>query len=248
MGERTAIEWTNKTWNPWVGCIKVSQGCKNCYMYRDQTKYGNDPRLIRRTSDATFKAPLKWRDPAMVFTCSWSDWFIEEADEWRPEAWEIVKATPHLTYQILTKRPERIRRIANSLPDDWGDGYPNVWLGVSVEDSSNYDRLLHLKKIPAKVRFISAEPLLGPVSFLPVYDDYHWLIIGGESGPNHRPMNPEWASWLAYEAKECGVPVFFKQMGGNRKIGGHWGGNELYGHVIQEFPVTAPTGQMELPL
>src|SRR5689334_23079211 len=163
MGERTNIGWTDATWNPWHGCKKVSPGCKHCYMYRDKERYGQDPTKVVR-SKTKFRDPFKWADGRMVFTCSWSDWFIEEADAWRPEAWEIIKATPHHTYQILTKRPER---IAGHLPPDWGRGYPNVWLGVSVENQDYVERILRLLAEPAAVHFISAEPLLGPLNLLP---------------------------------------------------------------------------------
>ena len=177
-------------------------------MYRDKDRYGQDPTTVMR-SKAKFKEPLKWKEPKLIFTCSWSDWFIEDADEWRDEAWEIIKNTPQHTYQILTKRPER---IADHLPEDWGEGYPNVWLGVSVEYTKYVPRILKLIGIPAKVRFVSFEPLLGPIDL-----DYpkgindvqlvesdspfssneypanppityhmahfiHWAIIGGESG------------------------------------------------------------------
>src|SRR5215472_9745754 len=128
MGGATGIEWTDATWNPWMGCRKVSPACAHCYMFSDQRRYGHDPGVIRR-SKTTFDAPLRWpTEEKLVFTCSWSDWFIEDADEWRPEAWEVIRQTPHLTYQILTKRPEL---IADRLPADWGRGWPNVWLGVS---------------------------------------------------------------------------------------------------------------------
>lgn len=160
MGENSTIQWTDKTWNPWHGCTKVSDGCKFCYMYRDKERYGQDPKTVLR-SKTTFNAPLKWTDPAMVFTCSWSDWFITDADEWRPEAWDIIRKTPHLTYQILTKRPENIKE---RLPADWGKGYPNVWLGVSVENQkAAEDRIFELLSIRAAVRFLSVEPLLGPI-------------------------------------------------------------------------------------
>ncbi len=139
MGKSTLIEWTNASWNPWRGCHKVSQGCKHCYMFRDQTKYGHDPNVVVR-SKTTFNDPLKWtqhvRNGAQlkVFTCSWSDWFIKEADPWRDEAWSIIRATPNIIYQILTKRAESIH---DCLPEDWGNGWPNVWLGVSVENVYN---------------------------------------------------------------------------------------------------------------
>lgn len=157
MAKNSAIEWTGHTWNPWRGCHKVSQGCKYCYMFREQKRYGRDPNIVVR-SKTTFNDPLKWTEPDLVFTCSWSDWFIEEADEWRSEAWEIIRQTQHLTYQILTKRPENIR---DRLPEDWGDGWENVWLGVSVEDQeAARERIPKLTQIPARIRFLSCEPLL----------------------------------------------------------------------------------------
>lgn len=131
-------------------------------MFRDQIRYGRDPNVVVRAADATFYAPLKWREPRLVFTCSWSDWFIEEADQHRDEMWSIIRRTPHLTYQILTKRPER---IAEHLPADWGPtGYPNVWLGVSAENQVWANRRIPLLlNTPARVRFLSAEPLLKPI-------------------------------------------------------------------------------------
>jgi len=248
MGEKTAIEWTNKTWNPWVGCIKVSQGCKNCYMYRDQTRYGNDPRLIRRTSDATFNAPLKWKDPALVFTCSWSDFFIEEADEWRNDAYDVMWETQHLTYQVLTKRPERMRQ---HLPIDWYDsenydGWRHVWLGTSVETQDTAVRLDYLLRIDASVLFLSAEPLLGPLDLTEYLDGLSWVIVGGESGPDARPMKAEWAEDIRQQCADFDVPFFFKQMGGNKRIGGHWGGNRLNDRLYQAIPPHGAIKQMGL--
>lgn len=198
MGETSAIEWTDATWNPWRGCRKVSPGCKHCYMFRDQERYGRDPR--------------------MVFTCSWSDWFIEEADTWRDEGWNIIKRTPHLTYQILTKRPER---ILDHLPTDWGDGYLNVWLGTSVENQEYADRRIPLLlEVPAVVRFLSCEPLLGPIDFrkVPGFNrvgldlSNWWVIAGGESGyPGHfRPAELDWFRSLLDQCKTAGVPFFLK--------------------------------------
>lgn len=191
-----------------MGCTKVSPGCAHCYMFREQRQYGNDPELVRR-SKTTFNKPLKWAEGKLVFTCSWSDWFHETADPWREDAWDIVRRCPQHTFQILTKRPEL---IADRLPADWGDGYPNVWLGVSVENSRYTWRADVLREIPAALRFISAEPLLGSL-FLkprpldrfapagsPTADDVSeggaptrerapldltgigWVIVGGESG------------------------------------------------------------------
>jgi protein gp37 len=247
MGDTTAIHWTNSTWNPWVGCRKVSAGCKNCYMFRDMARYGKDPLDVHRTAKATFEQPLHYADPRLIFTCSWSDFFIEQADAWRDEAWRIIRDTPH-TYQILTKRPER---IAEHLPADWGEGYPNVWLGVSVENQGAAHRIMTLRKIPARIRFISAEPLLGPL-YLTDYTApilyFHWLIVGGESGPNARPMSKQWARSLISSAETLGIPVFFKQVGGTAKIGGVWGGDELDGKRYQQFPAYLPPKPGALPL
>ena len=237
MGFDTEIGWTQRTWNGWIGCQKISQGCSHCYMYRLEKRFGNNPMNVHRTSDATFYAPLKWKEPALVFACSMSDFFIKEADKWRDDAWEIIRKTPHLTYQILTKRPER---IADHLPDDWGEeGYSNVWLGTSVELDRYKERIKHLAKVPAPVHFISAEPMLGPLN---LYDGYYvseghweaylaqidWIIVGGESGKGNRLMEVSWARRLrdiALKSGDCQgnrrMAFFFKQWGGTRKCDCH---------------------------
>lgn len=214
--KETKIQWTDHTWNPWHGCSKVSSGCKFCYMFRDKDRFNLNPTSVVR-SRSKFREPLKWKDPAKVFTCSWSDFFIEDADSWREEAWKIIKMTPHLTYQILTKRPER---ILNNLPEDWEAGYHNVWLGVSVEDhSAALQRIPILLNIPSKLRFISAEPLLesivSPDTF-PLLLNLDWIIVGGESGNssgkwNYRQTKLEWISELLNLNDR--VPVFLKQLG-----------------------------------
>lgn len=214
MSEKTAIQWTDKTWNPWHGCKKVSPGCKYCYMFRDKERYGQDPTTVLR-SKTTFRDPLKWNDPARVFTCSWSDFFIEEADEWRNEAWSIIRNTPHLTYQILTKRPEH---ISGRLPSDWGTGYPNVWLGTSVENMDSLWRIGTLRTIPHNfVKFVSFEPLLEYID-RPNLDGIQWAIIGGESGNEngrylYRPCKIGWIDDLRLDCQTQGVKVFVKQTG-----------------------------------
>jgi len=231
MGDKSTIEWTDATWNPWRGCHKVSQGCKHCYMFREQRMYGADPNVVMR-SKTTFEAPLKWKDPKMIFTCSWSDFFIEEADVWRDEAWEIIRQTPQHTYQILTKRPERIRDCLPAATCQ-GDWFPrNVWWGVSIESQEHIQRwsildsALHYH-IPA-VMFISAEPLLGPLDLfgemqeIDVGDEEHnwwtrtpdWIIVGGESGPDYRSMDLEWARSILAQCREYEVACFVKQLGG----------------------------------
>lgn len=250
MGEKSTIQWTEASWNPWHGCKKVSEGCKYCYMYRDKEKYGQDPTLVVK-SKTKFTEPLKWKDPKVIFTCSWSDWFIDEADEWRPDAWKVIKATPHHTYQILTKRPER---ILDHLPDDWGSGYPNVWLGVSVENKKAADeRIPLIVEVPAAIRFLSVEPLLGPVELNGAFAWPHgkgvdWVIVGGESGNDnghykYRPMKLEWVDSIIEQCSE-NAPLFVKQLGTYqaKQLGlkDRHGGNidewpEKY--KIREFPV-----------
>jgi protein gp37 len=222
MGEASKIEWTHSTWNPWRGCDKVDPTCAYCYMFRDQRRYGRDPSIVTRCGRPVFNAPLSpaWarrreeclekHGQHLVFTCSWSDWFHESADPWRPEAWEIIRQTPGSTFQILTSRPDR---ILEHLPPDWGDGWPNVWMGVTIGNRRFVDRADLLRAVPAAVRFISAEPLLGPLDdTVPCplcagagccdcargivrgpraldLTDIGWVIAGGESGgPLHRRL------------------------------------------------------------
>ncbi len=237
MGDQTNIQWTNKTWNPWHGCKKVSAGCKFCYMFREKEKYGQNGSVIQR-SKTKFFDPLKWVEPEMVFTCSWSDWFIEEADEWRDEAWHVIKKTPHLTYQILTKRPER---ILEHLPADWGEGYANVWLGVSVENQDNVGRIRIIESIPAKVKFISFEPLIGLLisDFIGAVD---WIIIGGESGNDtgywrYRPCALEWIERLVdgYRSSPHQTAIFVKQMGTH--LAKLLQMTDSHGGNLEDFPV-----------
>lgn len=229
MGASSAIEWTEATWNPWHGCAKISPGCAHCYMYRDKRRYGQDPAAVVR-SKTSFDAPRKWRQPRIIFTCSWSDFFIEQADSWRNEAWEVIRSTPQHTYQILTKRPER---ISVHLPYDWP--LQNVWLGVSIENSRFYWRIEKLRDVQAAVRFLSIEPLLAPMDALPL-DGISWVIVGGESGPRCRPMKPEWVRDIRDQCSGAGIPFFFKQWGGKRK---EVNGRVLDGAMWNAMPAVA---------
>jgi protein gp37 len=211
MGDATGISWTEATWNPWMGCTRVSAGCDRCYMFTEQRRYGHDPETVRR-SRTRFDAPLRWHEPKLVFTCSWSDWFHVDADPWRDEAWEIVRRCPQHTFQILTKRPGR---IARHLPTGWGEGWSNVWLGVSVETDEFVSRVRVLRDVPAALRFISAEPLLGPLPSLDL-GGIGWVITGGESGPGHRPINPGWVREIRDACLSAGVSFHHKQWGGMR--------------------------------
>jgi protein gp37 len=202
-------------------------------MFTAQKRYGQDPRIVARTK--TWNEPLRWQRRAeqedkqeLVFTCSWSDWFHEDADSWREEAWNVIRRCPNLNFQILTKRPER---ITSHLPGDWGDGYRNVWLGVSIETNDYVWRADLLRAVPAIVRFISAEPLLGPLPDLALAG-IDWLIVGGESGPGFRPMDHDWARELRDRAVAQQVAFFFKQSAATRtEMGLH-----LDGRLWRQFP------------
>lgn len=252
MGKDSNIGWTQNTWNPATGCHKVSEGCKFCYMYRDKERYGLDPNVVLK-SKTNFDAPLKWKDPTLIFTCSWSDWFLEEIDEWRDDMWAIIKATPHHTYQILTKRPER---ISQCLPKDWGDGYDNVWLGFSAENQKTLEeRSKYFFSLKAKVKFISIEPIIGKIDLSLSYivtsskdepsrvDDLKniidWIIIGGESGNEngkylYRPAELEWFSSLWEQCTLYKIPLFVKQMGTH--LAKQMGLKDRHGADADEYP------------
>ena len=232
MARQTGIEYVDATHNFWVGCTSVSPGCKNCFARRITTRFGQDFSNVQRTQ--RFDEPMKWKTSKRILTCSMSDFFHEDADEWRDEAWRVIKSTPQHTYLILTKRPERIE-----FPKIWCGGMgkrpkrmpicpENVWLGISAEDQEQLEkRWGHLSMHPAPVWFISVEPALGPINFeraakkvfgrnasgLRWRTKAHWVIVGGESGPGARPMHPEWARSIRDQCQAAGVPYFFKQHG-----------------------------------
>ncbi len=210
MGEHTGIEWTDATWNPWMGCRKVSPACAHCYAEREMTRYGREFGRVTRASDATFYAPLKWKEPRKIFTCSWSDFFIEEADEWREDAWRVMNLTLQHTYQILTKRPERIKLVGFWPGISFGIFPGRFWLGTSVENRRFYKRIEDIQSVPAQVRFLSIEPLLGPMPDLPL-EGIDWVIVGGESGRDFRPLNLDWVRQIRDRCVERGVAFFFKQ-------------------------------------
>jgi protein gp37 len=236
----TKIQWTDETVNFWVGCEKCSLGCKFCYMYRNESKYGKNPTEVRRTGYSTFGRARFWSIPKRIFTCSYSDFFIDKADEWRGDAWEEIRETPQHQWQILTKRPQR---IIKALPSDWGEnGYHNVWLGVSVESQEYMHRVDELLKVPAAIRFISVEPLIAPVSF----KDYNseilkkidWVIIGGESGwetglYRYRKCEIEWIKSIIDECRLSGTKVFVKQLGSD--LAKRLGLKEKFGGDMNEW-------------
>lgn len=233
------IGWTHHTWNPWWGCNKVSAACLHCYIGPIMRRSGHEP-FHGPVRTKTWRDPFSWNKQAKkagkrrrVFTCSMSDFFHPGADAWRAEAWEIIRACQKLDWLILTKRPELIR---DRLPFDWGDGYPNVWVGVTVEDQSQINRVDILSKIPAAVHFVSAEPLLGPVRFGRRINQLDWVITGCEraGAEKRRELNLDWVRNIQDECDTAGVSLFHKQ---------YYEGNELkYDGVIddlvrQEWPL-----------
>jgi protein gp37 len=224
MGANSKIEWTTHTFNPWWGCTKVSEACKHCYAESWAKRVGQDvwgPKAARRTfGESHWREPLRWNREAVnsptrprVFCASMADVF-EDRDELIPHRsrlFELVEATPNLDWLLLTKRPQNIARLAC-----WGAAWPeNVWLGTTVELQSRAEELLpHLEAIPARVRFISAEPLLGPLSLERwLGDTIQWVITGGESGPKARPTSPTWVRSLLLQCMANQVAFHFKQWG-----------------------------------
>lgn len=243
MAERTIIAWTDRTFNIAWGCVKVSPGCANCYADALATRYGHSvwgARAQRRTFGLKHWAqPLRWQREAAekgiryrVFTSSMSDVFLDEPaiQHARTLLWEVVRSTPNLDWQILTKRPENIPRM---LPPDWGTaGYPNVWLGVSVENAEYVSRAAVLAAIPARIRFISYEPALGPIHEAIDLRGIQWVICGGESGARFRPMDLAWARGIRDRCKAEQVAFFFKQSSHRFTERG----TELDGETVREFP------------
>lgn len=240
MGEKTGIGWCDHTFNFWIGCNKVATECKYCYISSIIKRMGKEPfNGPMRTKD--WEKPFTWDRRArkadirrQVFTCSMSDFFHEEADEWRDEAWQIIRSCRNLDWLVLTKRPEL---MPDRLPSDWGDGYANVWLGVTVGAESSMHKIPLLKAIPARVRFISAEPLLERLDFRPQMDGLHWIITACEQAhkDKRRLMDMDWVREIHRQCQEAGVAHFFKQRYLNNE-GTPVHDGLLDGVVCQEWP------------
>ncbi len=242
MASTSAIEWTEATWNPTTGCDRISAGCDNCYaltlakrlkaMGNAKYQTDGDPRTSGpgfgvALHPASLPLPFRWRTPRMVFVNSMSDlWHARVPDSFIQEIFAVMADASQHTFQLLTKRPRRLARMADMLP--WPS---NVWVGVSIEDQSQAWRADELRRVPAAVRFISAEPLLGRIQV--DLSDIHWVIAGGESGRNHRPLEGHWVRALRDDCERDGVAFFFKQWGGLRA---KTGGRELDGRTWDEMP------------
>lgn len=234
MASTSSIEWTQYTWNPVTGCTKISLGCKNCYAERmtkrlqamGQPNYVNGFRVALH--DHVLQAPFNWKQPSVIFVNSMSDLFHEDVPiKFILKAFEVMRNTPHHQYQILTKRAERLSEIKAEL--SWPD---NVWMGVSVESDDYQYRIECLRNTEARIKFLSIEPLLGPIPELDLYG-IDWVIVGGESGPKARPIKSEWVIEIRDQCLDAGVPFFFKQWGGfNKKKAGR----EIEGRVWNQMP------------
>lgn len=235
MRGKSHIEWTESTWNPVTGCSKVSAGCKNCYAermaarlqamgnprYADGFKVTLHPDLV--------DAPKAWKTPRKIFVNSMSDLFHEKVPvTFIKKVFATMRACPQHTFQILTKRSARLAELAPQL--DWA---PNVWMGVSVEDNDAVFRIHDLLRVPAAVRFLSCEPLIGPCDDMPLAG-IDWVIVGGESGPGSRPMKIEWVRSIFRQCRAADAAFFFKQWGGTRK---DLTGRELNGRTYDAMPV-----------
>jgi protein gp37 len=232
MASRTAIEWTDKTWNPTTGCNKVSPGCKHCYAETITKRFTNHfPQGFKFTlHPERLEQPKRWREPSMIFVNSMSDLFHEQMPiSYLKQVFDVMADCPQHVFQVLTKRHKRLLEIAESGVLKWPD---NVWIGVSVETQKYAVRVDYLRQVPAKVRFLSCEPLLGPLEL--DLEGIHWVITGGESGYEHRPIEKEWVRDIRDQCKKEGVAFFHKQWGG---ITPKAGGRKLDGKLYNEFPI-----------
>lgn len=243
VADKSSIEWTEATWNPTTGCDRVSPGCDNCYALSlakrlkamGNAKYQRDgdprtsgPGFAVQIHEEALAIPRRWASPRLIFVNSMSDLFHARVPgEFICRVFDVMEQTPRHTYQVLTKRPIRLAKMAHQLP--WPE---NVWIGVSVETFKQAWRVDRLREIPAAVRFVSAEPLLGPLDRLDLAG-IHWLIAGGESGPNYRSVHVDWVRGLRESCGAAGVPFFFKQWGGRTPKAG---GRVLDGRTFNGMP------------
>lgn len=246
MSKRSAIEWTEVTWNPTTGCDRVSAGCDNCYALTlakrlkaagaEKYQTDGDPRTSGpgfgvAVHQKTLEEPYRWRAPRVVFVNSMSDLFHAKVPlSYVRDVFAVIAETPRHTYQVLTKRSTRLRRVADRL--EWPS---NLWMGVSVENVNNLSRVDDLRAVPAAVRFLSCEPLLGPLDDLDL-EEIGWVIAGGESGPRHRSMQLSWVRGIRDACQQAEVPFFFKQWGGRTPKAL---GRELDGRLWDEMPIPA---------
>jgi protein gp37 len=239
MALSSSIEWTDSTWNPVTGCTKISSGCANCYAERMALRLqaAGNPSYANGFSvtmhEDMLDRPLKWKKPQTIFVNSMSDLFHEDIPtEFILQVFDIMRRADWHCFQILTKRSERMLELSPQLPH-----MPHIWLGVTVEEQGYTFRIDHLRQTGANVKFLSLEPLLGPIFSLNL-EGIDWVIVGGESGPRARPIKESWVTDIRNQCQEAKVPFFFKQWGGiNKKKAGR----ELEGRTWDEMPLTSPS-------
>lgn len=252
MSDKSAIEWTDSTWNPVTGCTKISPGCKNCYAERFAERWRGTPNhpyeqgFDLKLWPERLTLPLVWKESRMIFVNSMSDLFHKDVpDDFVRRVFKVILEAKHHTFQMLTKRPERMvewfQRYGTSNLFGGKKVPPHIWLGVSVENENYTSRIDYLKKVPAEIRFLSIEPLLGPVRLSSQkLRGIHWVIVGGESGYGARPMNPEWAKEIRNQCLKNHVPFFFKQWGNHNAEGQRMtkkaAGRTLEGRTWDELP------------
>jgi protein gp37 len=249
VSDKSTIEWTDATWNPVTGCSKVSPGCAHCYAERLSLRFGRSllPWTPANAEENVvlhperLEIPLSWRQPRMVFVNSMSDmWHPLVPAEYIDQVFDVMQRADRHTYQILTKRPELMRAWFDGAGARWADSpLRNVWLGTSIENDRWVGRADDLRETPAAVRFISAEPLLSALPSL-YLGGIDWLIVGGESGSSHRPMDEAWVRELKAKADDAGTAFFFKQWGGKTPRSG---GRQLDGRTWDAFPEKAAAGR-----
>ncbi len=234
MARNSKIEWTESTWNPVTGCSKISVGCRNCYAERmalrlkaaGSRNYANGFRVTPHPH--VLKTPLHWRQPRTIFVNSMSDLFHRDVPfDFISKIFDVMCQASHHRFQALTKRSHRLLQLSPKLP--WPE---NVWMGVTVEDAGCVFRMDHLRQTPAVIKFVSFEPLLGPIPNINL-EGIDWVIVGGESGPNARPMKPAWAIDIRDQCLAADVPFFFKQWGGTNK---KKNGRSLDGRIWDDMP------------
>jgi protein gp37 len=237
MGAKSTIEWTESTWNPVTGCTKISPGCDHCYAERlalrlqamGQPNYADGFRLT--VQEHMLELPLRWKLPQVIFVNSMSDLFHKDVPaEYIERVFDVMRRASQHRFQVLTKRSQRLARLSSKL--SW---QPNIWMGVSVESQEYTFRIDHLRETEARIKFLSLEPLLGPLTKLNL-EGIDWVIVGGESGPGARVMRREWVLDIRDQCKDAGVPFFFKQWGGTNK---KKAGRILDNRTWDEMPLTA---------
>lgn len=240
MAANSNIEWTDATWNPVTGCTKISRGCDHCYAERFAERFRGvkghpyEPGFDLTLRPERLEQPLQWRSPKMIFVNSMSDLFHKHIPtDFVSKVFDTMERANWHTFQVLTKRSTNMRKFVNKRYGSQATKAPaHIWLGVSVEDRSALSRVRHLQDTAATVRFLSVEPLIGPIGRIEL-SGIHWVIVGGESGPGARPMAPDWVGEVRGQCVRAHVPFFFKQWGGLRPKSG---GRELDGREWNEFP------------